>query len=148
MGMSTPDAVAALYRERVLDHGRAPRHGGTLPDATHHAEASNPLCGDRVRLELRVDALGRIAELRHHTEGCLLCTASASLMACDVPGRDAVAVAQRLQALRAGIATGDARGLEDLDALVGVSAHPARHRCVLLPWEVLQMAWPPAGKDP
>ena len=145
--MSTPDAAAALYRELVLDHGRAPRHGGTLADATHRAEASNPLCGDRVRLEIRLDALGRIAELRHHTEGCLLCTASASLMACDTPGYDATAVATRLQALRAGIASGDATGLDDLDALVGVSAHPARHRCVLLPWEALQMALLPPETD-
>jgi nitrogen fixation NifU-like protein len=146
--MSTPDAAAALYRELVLDHGRTPRHGGTLPDATHHAEASNPLCGDRVQLAVRVDSRGHVVELRHHTEGCLLCVASASLMACDVPGRDAAAVAARLQALRAGIATGDGSGLDDLDALVGVAVHPARHRCVLLPWEALQRALPPPEHDP
>jgi nitrogen fixation NifU-like protein len=146
--MSTQDAAAALYRELVLEHGRAPRHGGTLADATHQVEASNPLCGDRVRLDIRVDARGRITELRHRTEGCLLCTASASLMACDVPGRDAAAVAKRLQALRTGITTGEASALGDLDALVGVSAHPARHRCVLLPWEALQMALPPPGNAP
>jgi nitrogen fixation NifU-like protein len=138
--MSTTDAFAALYRELVLDHGRAPRHGGELDGPSHRAEASNPLCGDRVMLTLRLDDDGRIAQMQHRTEGCLLCTASASLMACDVRGRDSDAVDARLAALRSGIATGAAAGLGDLGALAGVSAHPARHRCVLLPWEALVSA--------
>lgn len=146
--MSTTDSFAALYRELVLDHGRAPRHAGALPGHTHRAEASNPLCGDRVVLELRVDARGHIDTLRHDTQGCLLCTASASLMADDVPGRDAAAVAARLLALRAGITRGDGAGLGELGALAGVSAHPARHRCVLLPWEALQAALSPVESTP
>jgi nitrogen fixation NifU-like protein len=138
--MSTADAFAALYRELVLDHGRAPRHGGELEAPSLRAEASNPLCGDRVVLTLRMDGDGRIAHVQHRTEGCLLCTASASLMACDAPGRDADGVGARLAALRTGISTGEPAGLDDLGALAGVSAHPARHRCVLLPWEALVLA--------
>lgn len=138
--MSTDDAFAALYRELVLDHGHAPRHTGDVETATHATQASNPLCGDRVALSLRLDDRGRITTLRHRTEGCLLCTASASLMACDVPGRDADAVTARLTKLRDAITRGDATGLDDLGALAGVSAHPARHRCVLLPWEALTAA--------
>ena len=142
--MSTTESFAALYRELVLDHGRAPRHVGALPDHTHRAEAVNALCGDRVVLELRLDARGHIETLRHHTEGCLLCTASASLMADDVTGRDAAAVAARLLALQTAIRRGDGEDLGELGALAGVSAHPARHRCVLLPWEALQAALSPA----
>jgi nitrogen fixation NifU-like protein len=138
--MSTDDAFAALYRELVLDHGHAPRHTGDVEAATHATQASNPLCGDRVALSLRLDDRGRITTLRHRTEGCLLCTASASLMACDVPGRDADAVNIRLARLRDAITRGDAAGLDDLGALAGVSTHPARHRCVLLPWEALTAA--------
>ncbi|TNJ33949.1 Fe-S cluster assembly sulfur transfer protein SufU [Arenimonas terrae] len=138
--MSTADTFAALYRELVLEHGRAPRHGGELEAPSHRAEASNPLCGDRIVLTLQLDGDGRIARLQHRTEGCLLCTASASLMACDVPGRDADGIGARLAALRAGVSTGEAAGLDDLGALAGVSAHPARHRCVLLPWEALVSA--------
>ena len=135
----TPN-FAALYRDRVLDHGRAPRHAGTLDDASHRASAHNALCGDRVELGLLLGQDGRIAALRHQSEGCLLCVASASLMACDVAGRDLHEVTARLQALRAGITHGDSEGLDELGALAGVSAHPARHRCVLLPWECLQQA--------
>lgn len=138
--MADAPNFAALYRDRVLDHGRAPRHAGRLDDASHRASAHNALCGDRIEVQLRLGPDGRIAALGHQSEGCLLCVASASLMACDVPGRDASEVAARLQALRAGITHGDGEGLDELGALAGVSAHPARHRCVLLPWECLQRA--------
>ncbi len=138
--MNDAGAFAALYRDRVLEHGRSPRHTGALADATHSASAHNRLCGDRVSLALRLDADGRILELRHHSDGCLLCLASASLMACDVPGRDAAGVAARLAMLREGIRSGDGDGLDELGALAGVGAHPARQRCVLLPWEALTAA--------
>ncbi|HEX4853416.1 Fe-S cluster assembly sulfur transfer protein SufU [Arenimonas sp.] len=140
--MADSTSFADLYRDRVLDHGRAPRHAGPLADASHRAVAHNALCGDRVTIELRLEADGRIAALAHQSEGCLLCLASASLMACDVPGRDAAGVAARLKALRAAIASGDAAGLGEIGALAGVAAHPARHRCVLLAWECLQQALP------
>lgn len=138
--MTDAGTFAALYRDRVLEHGRSPRHSGPLADATHRASANNTLCGDRVALALRLDAGGRILDLRHDSEGCLLCLASASLMACDVPGRDADGVAMRLAALRKAIRDGGGDGLDDLGALAGVGAHPARHRCVLLPWEALTAA--------
>jgi nitrogen fixation NifU-like protein len=138
--MTDAGAFAALYRDRVLEHGRSPRHTGPLADASHRASASNTLCGDRVSLALRLDADGRILDLRHQSEGCLLCLASASLMACDVPGHDADGVTARLAMLRDAMARGDGDGLGDLGALAGVGAHPARHRCVLLPWEALTAA--------
>lgn len=138
--MAESTSFADLYRDRVLDHGRAPRHAGPLANASHRAEAHNALCGDRVSVELQLDGEGRIVALGHQSEGCLLCLASASLMACDVPGHDAAGVAARLGSLRIAIANGDGDGLDELGALAGVSAHPARHRCVLLPWECLQQA--------
>ena len=108
--------------------------------AMEPADASNPLCGDRIELDVALDHRGAVAELRHRTQGCLICTASASLMASDVRGHDAGAVAARLAALHRGLATGDGEGLGELAALTGVSAHPGRHRCALLPWEALQAA--------
>jgi nitrogen fixation protein NifU and related proteins len=45
-----------LYQQVILDHNRKPRNFRALPQATHHAEGVNPLCGDAVRVELRVDA--------------------------------------------------------------------------------------------
>ena len=140
MAMDTADAFAALYRDAVLDHGRAPRAVGELPAATHRATLHNALCGDRVALDLQRDADGRIAALAHRTSGCLLCTASASLMSQAVPGLDAAAIAAMARSLRVGVQGGDGRGLGPLAALTGVSATPSRHRCVLLPWEALESA--------
>lgn len=138
--MDSADAFAALYRDTVLDHGRVPRHAGSLPPPARSATASNALCGDRVELDVRLDGRGAVAELRHRTQGCLICTASASLMAGDVPGRDAAGVAARLASLHRGLESGDGNGLGELAALTGVYAHPSRHRCALLPWEALQAA--------
>lgn len=138
--MDSADAFAALYRDTVLDHGRRPRHAGALPPPVRKASASNVLCGDCVEVDVALDARGAVADLRHRTQGCLVCTASASLMAADVRGHDADAVAARLSALRLGLASGDGEGLGELAALTGVSAHPGRHRCALLPWEALQAA--------
>lgn len=138
--MDSADAFAALYRDTVLEHGRAPRHAGALAPPARSASASNALCGDRVEVDVRLDGRGAVAELRHRTQGCLICTASASLMAVDVAGRDVAGVAARVATLRHGLASGAGEGLGDLAALTGVSAHPTRHRCALLPWEALQAA--------
>lgn len=138
--MDSADAFAALYRDTVLEHGRAPRHAGALPAPARSAGANNALCGDRIEVDVLLDPRGAVAELRHRTQGCLICTASASLMAGDVAGRNADEVAARVSLLRRGLASGDGGGLGELAALTGVSAHPTRHRCALLPWEALQAA--------
>lgn len=138
--MDSADAFAALYRDTVLEHGRAPRHAGSLAPPAQSASASNALCGDRVEVDVRLDDRGFVAELRHRTQGCLICTASASLMAGDATGRDAADVAARVATLQHGLKSGDGNGLGELAALTGVSAHPTRHRCALLPWEALQAA--------
>ena len=46
--------LAELYRDVIVDHNRSPRNRGTLPAATHRADGDNPLCGDRLRLELDI----------------------------------------------------------------------------------------------
>ena len=138
--MDSTDVFAALYRDAVLDHGRAPRHVGALAPPARSASASNALCGDRVAVDVMLDDAGAVVDLRHRTEGCLICTASASLMAGEAIGRDAGGLAQLQAALRRGIESGDGSGLGELAPLTGVAAHATRHRCALLPWEALQTA--------
>lgn len=137
--MAVAASHAALYRELVLAHGRAPRATGVLDPPCLRARAYNALCGDRVALTLRLDARGRIAELRHLSEGCLLCIASASLLSEGALGMDAMqanALHARVHALVHGEA--DEGRLGELAALAGVAAHPSRRRCALLPWEALR----------
>lgn len=138
--MDRTPTFAGIYRDTVLAHGRAPRNVGTLAPPARQGTGHNAVCGDRVLLGVQLDGQGRISELRHQTTGCLLCTASASLMADDVHGLDAATLAHRVAQLQAGITHGDGEGLGELAALTGVSSTPSRHRCVLLPWEALQSA--------
>ena len=76
----------ALYQEVILDHNKKPRNYGTLEDASHCAEGHNPLCGDHIRLALRVDD-GRIEGIAFQGESCAICKASASMMTVNVKGK-------------------------------------------------------------
>jgi nitrogen fixation protein NifU and related proteins len=67
------------YRAIVLEHFRRPLNRGPLPDANADAEGANPLCGDRIRIRLRVEN-GVIAEARFTADACILCVASASVL--------------------------------------------------------------------
>lgn len=75
-----------MFTDAVLDHFRQPRHAGELPDATHTVEVSNPVCGDVLRLSVRMDA-GRIAEARFLCRGCTTAIAAASFLTEQLPGR-------------------------------------------------------------
>ena len=78
--------LAELYRDVIVDHNRSPRNTGRLPGATHHAEGDNPLCGDRLRLDVELTG-DVIRDVRLEGSGCAISTASASLMSEAVKGR-------------------------------------------------------------
>ena len=134
------DAFSALYRDQVLAHGRQPRQAGRLDGRARRASANNALCGDRVAVSLRLGDDGTIAELRHESEGCLLCLASASLMAGRVQGLAPGGVAPLANTLRVALSRGDDTGLGELAALIGAAPYPSRHHCALLPWDALLAA--------
>jgi nitrogen fixation NifU-like protein len=67
-----------MYSESVLDHFRNPRNSGELASATHTVEVSNPVCGDILRLSVRVEN-GIIAEARFLCRGCTSAIAAASV---------------------------------------------------------------------
>ena len=143
-----------LYREVILDHYRNPRHRGHLDAPTAHAEGQNPLCGDEVFLDVKVED-GRIAEVAVTGQGCSISQASASMMADAISGRtlDEVAgLAGRFRAMM-DIEDGDA-GLDadrpggtlgDLEALQGVRRCPVRSKCANLPWTTLAEALESSG---
>ena len=75
-----------LYQEIVLDHSRRPRGFGKLEGATHRAQGYNPLCGDQLDLELRIES-GVVRDVRFTGKGCAISTASASLLTEAIRGR-------------------------------------------------------------
>lgn len=130
-----------LYREVILDHYRRPRNRGRLGGATATAEGMNPVCGDNVVLDVRVED-GCIAALGFEGEGCSISLASASMLTQEVAGHtpsEAAAIADGVTGM---LVEGREPGHElgDLAALEGVAQFPARVKCALLCWNVLRQA--------
>lgn len=131
----------ALYQDRIVALAKAKTGAGKLIAPTKSVRRDNPLCGDRVLLDVTLDGAGKIAAIAHQVRGCLLCQASASALASVAVGRDAAEIAEiRRQADQAlGRAAGEAGA--PYDAFAPVKAHKSRHDCVLLPLEALKDAF-------
>ena len=133
-----------LYQSVILDHNRSPRNRGALPGANRRAEGHNPLCGDHVIVEARVDG-DRIEAVRFEGNGCAISTASASLMTEAVSGRSATEVKQLFEDFHA-LVTSDPTQEADVDELgklavfSGVREFPLRVKCATLSWHALRAA--------
>lgn len=129
--------LAALYQERILDHYRRPRHKGTLERATGVHGVKNPLCGDDVTVSVLLRD-GVVREAQYVGTGCSIMQATASMLMELVHGRtrdEIEGLSRRFDAMLAS-GTADAT-LGELDALAGVAAFKARHKCAKLPWSAL-----------
>lgn len=112
-----------LYKELILDHYQHPHNHGTLPDATNSYEDSNPLCGDKIRMELKIEN-GVIADVKFTGKGCAISQASASMLTDEIKGKS----------------------LEDIKHidkqvvldLLGIPLGPSRIKCALLPLKVMK----------
>jgi nitrogen fixation protein NifU and related proteins len=71
--------LSGMFNETVLEHFRNPHNAGNLDDATATVEVANPVCGDVLRLSVRLDA-GRIAVARFKTQGCVASIAASSIL--------------------------------------------------------------------
>jgi nitrogen fixation NifU-like protein len=113
-----------FYREYILDHYRNPRNFGRLPDADISHEEDNPLCGDVIGLDFKLED-GHIADVRFHGRGCAISQASASLLT------------ERLK----GMTLEEARRINKEDVLgeLGIDISPARLKCALLSLKVLKV---------
>ena len=114
------------YTEKILEHARRPRKFGRVVDPDVQFEQLNPLCGDRIRVELRLADDGRILEARFSGEMCAIAKGSASILFESVEGRT----------LAAAIAISD---LEVLESLAG-AIPKNRIQCALLPISALRSA--------
>ncbi len=78
--------LSDLYQETILDHSKRPRNKRELEAATHSAEGYNPLCGDRLTLQLKIED-GKVTAAAFQGLGCAISTASASLMTDAIRGK-------------------------------------------------------------
>jgi nitrogen fixation NifU-like protein len=133
-----------LYQEVILDHNRRPRNFGQLADATRVANGHNPLCGDRLKLYLRMDG-DRIQNIAFEGSGCAISKASASLMTDAVKGRSTAEALELFDRFHEVVTTPvdlaiDEASVGKLAVLAGVREYPARVKCASLAWHTLKAA--------
>ena len=133
-----------LYNDLILEHGKKPRNFRALGEGSRHAEGSNPLCGDRFTVYLKLDG-DVVRDVSFQGKGCAVSTASASIMTQLVKGRTR-AEAEALFALFHDLLRGqpaaeaEAERLGKLAAFKDVPKYPARVKCATLPWHTLRAA--------
>ncbi|MCC6627466.1 MAG: SUF system NifU family Fe-S cluster assembly protein [Chloroflexi bacterium] len=128
-----------MYQETIMDYARHPRNFGRVaaPDVTY--EDHNPLCGDQVRVELKLDPDGRIAEARFSGRGCAISQAAASMLMESIEGKTLDEVRQI--------------GRQEVLDLLGIPISMARMKCAMLGLKVLKAGayglggWPGEDED-
>ena len=128
--------VDDLYRENILEHYKHPRNRGTLEHPDISYEDANPLCGDRIRMDLQVRD-GRIEQIRFSGVGCSISQAAASMLCEAVEGKT---LDEAKQISR-----------DDVLEMLGIELGPVRLKCGLLALKTLKAGaygmhqWP--GED-
>ncbi len=117
--------MSDLYREKILDHYGNPRNEGVMENADISHERENPICGDVVQLDIRVED-GRVTEARFSGQGCVISMASASMFTEEIKGKTISELKQLDD--------------EDIFRMLGVELGPSRYHCGVLPLKVLQEA--------
>jgi nitrogen fixation protein NifU and related proteins len=107
-----------IYREEIMEHYRNPQNFGVMKHPTYQAEAINPLCGDKILLQLKVDKKGVVTQVRFSGPGCALSVASSSQFTEWMVGKS-------LKKLKS-------TGPDQIQKLMRAKIGPARLPCMLL----------------
>ena len=131
----------SLYQDAIKRFAQAAHGHGQLAAATGEAKLDNPLCGDRVRMQVSVTS-GYIAAIAHETRGCLLCRAAASVIGLQAVGQDANGIETAAHDLASMLHEGAPvpPGWPEFSMFEPARGYPSRHGCVLLPFRALLAA--------
>ena len=142
--------VHDLYQEIILDHSKRPRNCHSMADATKQADGYNPLCGDKLKLFLKVDENQIVQDISFIGSGCAISTSSASLMTESLKGKHRDEALKLLDKFH-DLLTTDTPVSKDLGKLVvfcGVRDYPARVKCATLAWHTLKSALTDVAAEP
>ena len=114
-----------MYREVILDHYKNPRFRGELDPADISYEDDNPLCGDNIRIDLRVDDNDRIVECAFSGQGCAISQASAPMLMEDIQGKTLEEIKKYSR--------------DDILDMLGIELGPVRLKCAMLSLKVLKV---------
>jgi nitrogen fixation protein NifU and related proteins len=123
-----------LYREIIVEHYKNPGYRGELNPNDYTFEDENPVCGDHIRVDLRVDENGIIREALFSGDGCAISQASADLLLESIIGKSV----EEVKTLNK----------QDVLDLLGIDLGVVRLKCALLPLKVLKAGVYGVGKDP
>ena len=116
--------IQSLYQQVILDHNKNPRNFGEIDHATCSAAGHNPLCGDHIQIDLRVDSNGIVTEAMFDGHGCAISQASADLLMETIIGKPLEEVKQLNK--------------QDILDMLGIDLGPVRLKCALLSLKVLK----------
>lgn len=130
------DKLLDIYRQRVLDHSRAPLNRKRMANADVEVTGHNPLCGDKLTVYLQLDG-DTVSEAAFEGSGCAISIASASMLTEALKGTTRQQALDLTDAVRRMFADGtlpDDERLEALQALESVREYPSRVKCATLAW--------------
>jgi nitrogen fixation NifU-like protein len=133
--------VDDLYQDLILDHAKHPRNSRAMADANRNAEGYNPLCGDKLKLYVKMEG-DVVKDASFQGSGCAISTASASLMTESLKGKTRDEALKLLDKFH-NLLTTDTPVAKDLGKLVvfcGVRDYPSRVKCATLAWHTLKSA--------
>ncbi len=115
-----------MYQERIMEHYENPYHRGSMTAPILECHNHNPLCGDEVRIQARVDAEGRVSEAYFEGEGCVISLAAASMLMEAVEGKS----------------LSEIKGMtrQDMLDLLGIRLTTMRVKCAMLPLRTFEKA--------
>jgi nitrogen fixation NifU-like protein len=136
--------LSDLYQEVILDHNKNPRNYREIENASHHADGHNPLCGDQLKVYLKMEN-GLVSDVSFVGSGCAISKASASMMTQAVKGKTKEEAETLFTEFRAMVMgeldiENDENHLGKLKIFAGVLEFPARVKCASLSWHTVHAA--------
>ena len=137
-----------LYQDIILEHGKSPRNFGKCEGYTHEAKGHNPLCGDQVKIYLKLNNEKKVKDLTFEGSGCAISIASTSIMTELIKGKNLEDAKKIILDFLEMIKSTTQITSNDLNeeqktkimSLSGVKQYPMRVKCATLAWHTLTSA--------